>query len=64
MTDDELEQIVHAGKSAFDLTEPDFSKAKFAILCMMNQDRENGMARFWPIINRKERRSEDRRAGG
>jgi hypothetical protein len=63
MTNFELEQIVHAGKGAFTLVEPDYSKAVFAISCMSNQDRENGEARFWPLLERKERRSEDRRAG-
>jgi hypothetical protein len=53
MTNAELREIVHSGKSSYTLTEPDYSKVKFAIFCICLDDKEQGMARFWPLIKLK-----------
>lgn len=50
MTAHELMEIVHSGKSSHTLAEPDYSKVMFAIDCLIAEDSERGLKRFWPII--------------
>jgi hypothetical protein len=50
MRKDRLRAIVLSGKSAYALKEPDYSKVNFAIYCMSLEDKERGLARFWPVI--------------